>query len=132
MGTRPNVVIVMAKCSHRKEYFGIRFERNDNIHSSLKFLDLRSKESWIGDWAFAIEEQSVIKEGYDKNQIRGFIGFSVSYPGCPHCNGKSIFQCGCGRVACWDGKTQIVTCPHCGMTAQLSGQIESLHSGFDR
>jgi hypothetical protein len=99
--------------------FGIRFEE-------------RKQGQWLADWAFAIEETSAKKEAYDRSQIAGVFGFGVSYPGCPHCQVSSIFQCVCGKVACWDGESRIVTCPWCGSTVELRGQIERMSAGRDR
>lgn len=133
MENRPNIVIVMARCGHSKEYFGIRFEENQSMERYPKHnFGGEPGQFWAADWAFEIRRESGGREGYDKTEISGIFSISPTYPGCPYCHGKSIYKCGCGKVVCWDGETQIVTCPYCGMTAQLSGQIESLYSGFDR
>jgi serine/threonine protein phosphatase PrpC len=65
---------------------------------------------WIANWAFPHKET----------------------PGCPHCDAPSIFQCVCGKVACWDGKSQAVTCPWCDTVVQLRDQIDSLSARTDR
>lgn len=133
MENGPNVVIVMARCSHNKGYFGVRFEENKVGDQGLPFrLHLNPKRLWVADWAFAIESEVGRKEGYDKSEIRGTISMGITYPGCPHCNGRSIFRCSCRKVACWDGKSQMVTCPYCGMTGLVNGQIDRLSSGGDR
>ena len=113
-----NVVIVMSRCSSTKQAFGIRFEE-------------KSQGRWIADWAFVIKEASAKKEGYDRSEIRGTFGFDRAYPGCPHCHSVSIFKCGCDKVACCDTEQRAVTCPWCGSTGELSGQVEKLHAGGD-
>ena len=115
----PNVVIVMARCSRGQQSFGIRFEE-------------KGSGRWIADWAFAIGEASAKREGYDQSEITGVFGFAPDYPGCPHCQAPSIFQCVCGEVACWDGDHHNVTCPWCGTLVELRDQIESLTAGEDR
>jgi len=133
MEKRLSVVVVLARCRHTKEYFGIRFEESKGLAQGSGFgFGLNPKRIWVTDWAFEIANEMGKKERYDKTEIEGIIGMAITYPGCPHCNGKSIFKCGCGKVACWDAETKVVTCPHCGMLARLSGQIESLNSGVDR
>ena len=133
MESRPNVVIVMARCSHSKEYYGIRFEKKASMEGLPKYnFGIEPNHLWVADWAFEIKKESGGREGYDKSEIAGIISIGPTYPGCPHCHGKSIFKCRCGKVVCWDGECQIVTCPYCGMTDRLSGQIESLKAGDDR
>lgn len=119
MKEKLNVVIVMARCSRIRQSFGIRFEEEAPDH-------------WIADWAFSIKETSAKREGYDQNEIRGVFGFARTYPGCPHCQAPSVFQCVCGAVACWDGERRAVTCPWCGTTVELREQIETLNVTGDR
>jgi hypothetical protein len=116
---RPNVVILMARCSRNQRSFGIRVEEKKSGH-------------WVADWAFAIEETSAEREGYDQSEIRGAFNFANTYPGCPHCQAPSVFQCVCGEVACWDGESLTVTCPWCGTVIELREQIEALKVTSDR
>lgn len=62
--TTPNVVIIMARCSHSKQSFGIRMEE--------KF-----PSQWTADWAFAIKEAAAQHEGYDKSEIAGSFSLFV-------------------------------------------------------
>ena len=117
---RPKVVIVMARCSQSKQNFGIRFEER------------KRPGEWAADWAFAINAASAKREGYDRGEIAGSFWFDGPYPGCPSCHARSIFKCRCGKVACWDGERQIVTCPWCDATGELRGSFESLSAGTDR
>lgn len=112
------VVIIIARCSHTKQAFGIRFEE-------------KAKGQWIADWAFAVKETYASKEGYDRNTIIGTFMFDTSYSGCPYCQAKSIYKCSCGKVNCWDGQTNIVICSWCAQTVTLGGQIEMLNAGED-
>lgn len=119
MSETGSVVIVVARCSRGQGSFGIRFEE-------------RAPGEWVGDWAFAMKEASAKREGYDRGEIGGDLAFDAGYPGCPHCRAVSIFKCGCGKVACWDGETRRVTCPWCRSTGEMRGQIESLGAETDR
>lgn len=112
------VVIVMSRCSPSGQPFGIRFWE-------------KSKDQWIANWAFAIKETYAKKEGYNLNTIVGMFTLDTTYPGCPYCNAKSIFKCGCGKVNCWDGMTSIVTCSWCNQIGELGGQFETLSAGED-
>jgi len=119
MNEKTEVVIVLMRCSHLRSSSGIRFEK-------------RAEQDWAGTWAFKLREAGAKREGFDKNVIEGAISFDVAYPGCPYCNASSIFQCGCGKVGCWDGETRSVTCPWCGQEGELQGHIQSLSAQADR
>ena len=110
----------MAKCCNTQKNFGIRMEESEG-------------RIWKGTWAFPIKESVACKENYDKNTINGIIQFEPSYPGCPYCEAPSIFLCGnCNKVACFDGRTELVTCPTCNKRGRLDGQIDHLNAGGDR
>lgn len=114
---RPQAVVVMSRCRHSAELFGIRIENKI--------------DKWTADWAFATKDASARREGYDQTRITGKFGVDAEYPGCPHCAARSFFKCNCGKVACWDESRQ-VKCPWCHQTIQLTTQIESLDAGGDR
>lgn len=114
-----NIVIVTGRCSCSKGGFGIRLERGPD-------------NRWLATWSFALKESLAKREGYDKAQISGSFSLEPSYPGCPHCQGHGFFKCGCGKVACWNGESRTVTCPWCGQTGELGGEIDSLDAGTDR
>ena len=118
-----DVVVVMAKCDKYGKSFGIRMEKEKG-----KFL---TKDKWVADWAFAIKESQAKKEGYDKQSISGSFDFANEYPACPHCESQGVYKCVCGNVACWDTKSDIVTCPWCGTEIELGGNISSLDVGGD-
>ncbi|MCL6557471.1 MAG: hypothetical protein K6U74_01475 [Firmicutes bacterium] len=118
MDRKPRVAIVLSKCSYSKQGYGIRFEES-------------SPGQWLGDWAFPIGESVSKREGYDRTSIEGTILFRDTYPGCPHCQSTGIFKCRCGKVACWDGQSCKVTCPWCGASGELKGEIKNLKAGAD-
>lgn len=99
--------IVMAKCRVTKKSFGIRAEKRDN--------------KWFFTWAFKLSDKSAKNEGYDKTTISGEIKIQYDYPGCTHCGATSFCQCGqCGKILCYPGTGNSVTCPHCGITLEVS------------
>lgn len=117
---KPHVVIVMAKCSREKASYGIRYEEKE-------------RGFWAGTWAFPIKDSRAKKENYDKNSIDGSITFDPEYPGCPYCKSKGIFLCGdCNHVACYDGESKTVVCPHCNVKLKLGDRIRHLNAGRDR
>jgi hypothetical protein len=118
----PNVVVVIARCrtSGSGNIFGIRVEE-------------KGQSQWIADWAFPIQEKKASKEGYANSRICGSFGIDPAlYPGCPYCHAPGFLKCGCGKIACWDGESRVVTCPWCGAKGELGGAIESLNAGNDR
>ena len=118
MNEKPNVVIVMARCSRSELAFGVRFEE-------------QSRGQWFGDWAFAMQERAARKEGYTNSEINGAMGLTTGYPGCPHCHAGGLYKCNCGKVVCWDRDAQVVVCPWCKCAGQPGGQVESLKAGGD-
>jgi len=120
MSKERKIVIVTGRCSQSKAGFGIRFERHSSTHQ------------WIATWAFPVKEAAAKREGYDKSQIGGSFAIEPTFPGCPHCQGKGFVKCGgCGKVACWNGESQTVTCPWCSQDGCLGGQVEILEAGGD-
>ncbi len=112
-----NVSVVMARCNTNRKSFGIRLEERRHGH-------------WTANWAFAIKEQSAKREGYDRNEMKGSFEIADEYPGCPYCEGNGMYKCGsCGKVACWDSVTITVTCPTCGVKADIGGDLDSLTGG---
>jgi hypothetical protein len=119
MSERPRVRIVMGRCRHHRQGFGLRFEE-------------QGRGQWLADWAFVIKEKSAQREGYDRSEITGSFGFAQAYPGCPHCRAQAAFKCGCGKVSCWDGEGSTVICPWCGASGHIGGTAETLGTGSDR
>lgn len=113
------VVIVLSKCSNKKELFGIRVEE-------------KSPGKWSADWAFKIQDAMAKKEGYAEIKIPVF-EIESAYPGCPYCKNRSFFQCTCGyKLSCWNERDKTVTCGWCGHQSELNGNIENITAGEDR
>ncbi len=119
MSRMPDVVVLMALCSRHKKSFGVRLEQ-------------KSRRQWVADWAFPLQEKAAKKEGYDRTEIKGQFSFDQEYPGCPYCENPGLFHCSCDQIACWDSKTNRVTCPACGDAIELGGTVTSLRAGGDR
>lgn len=115
----PNVAVILARCRRYRHGYGIRIEEYD-------------RGTWIGDWAFAVRDDVARRERYDNSVIEGHFSFSDSYPGCPHCGDTFAFLCGCGRSACWDDQTRIVTCPWCGVRGEVAGHVTRIAIDGDR
>lgn len=109
------MIAVMCRCSKTKKLFGMRFDKaKGNV--------------WECAWAFPM------KEGADKrgsgflSTIKGTFEIGDEYSGCPHCGNQSFFMCGkCKKLACWDGKSEHVVCPHCGFAGDLDFPITEIH-----
>ena len=119
MSKMPNVVVVPAWCQQTRRLFGVRMEEKSPSH-------------WEGTWAFAMKDKAAAREGYDKTELRGSFELGAAYPGCPHCKSDSLFKCDCGKVTCWDGQTERVTCGWCSAIMNLEGTVDSLSAGTDR
>jgi hypothetical protein len=107
-----NAVVVNARCKRNRQAFGIRMEE-------------KSPRYWVADWAFAVKDAVAKKEGYSQN-ISGRFDFADEYPGCPHCGGKTLMVCSCGKVSCWDGISTRVTCPWCLREVEISGVADQI------
>jgi hypothetical protein len=112
-----NVVIVLGRCRRSRRPFGIRFEE-------------KGRNRWLADWAFAVKETTAGREGYDRGEITGSFSFDPAFPGCPSCEARNLFKCDCGKVSCWGGEA-VVTCPWCGNTGQIKGEVSGLGAGGD-
>lgn len=104
--------VALCKCTHTKNAYGIRFEKTGT--------------NWTYTWAFPIREKTAVHEHYDKTKITGALIEGEEYPGCPHCGARGFFLCSCGKLNCWDGESQIVTCSWCETTNRLGGCIDSI------
>jgi|GEM_PF-912854 hypothetical protein len=113
-----NIAIVIGKCGHNKQIFGIRFQRD-------------AQNLWLATWAFAIKELIAQREGYAATKLDGRFIFDERFPGCPYCKAKSFFCCECGKLACCDVKLAVVDCPWCGIHGRITGDATSLTGGGD-
>jgi hypothetical protein len=120
MSKRPQVVIVMARCSRRNKGIGVRFEEVSRGH-------------WIANWAFPVNEEIGRREGYDRQRIIGSFTLDENeFPGCPYCDNQSFVRCGCEGLGCWNGESRYYTCPYCGSAGEVGGAVDSLSAGGDR
>lgn len=126
-----NVAIVLARCQKRGGAFGIRFEKETG-EVGAGGLEIGRADRWLADWAFPLAEAAGRREGYDDAAIDGSFHFATRYPGCPWCESRGIVSCECGKVACWDGRSESVRCPWCEARSTIGGTIDKLRSGRDR
>ncbi len=114
------IIKVLARCSKTKKPYGIRFREKKNHPGK-----------WVARWVDVIREESAKQGGYEPTDVPGKFSLHAEYK-CPHCGAGSIFQCGCKFVlSCWDGVTNPVTCPWCGITGELGGRIQKVVSVVD-
>jgi hypothetical protein len=118
VGAELNVKIVLGRCCSAGLLFGMRFEET-------------GRGRWVADWAFPMKEGAARREKFDRTEVGGIFAFAAEYPGCPGCGVRSVFQCGCGKVACWDAESKRVRCPWCGQSGTLDGTIDRLVAGGD-
>lgn len=111
--TKPEVAIAICKCSSNRELYGIRLEKRRN--------------NWEYTWTFPISERAAKSEGFDSTMISGPFAQGEEYPGCPYCKTINFFCCGtCGKLNCWDGFSNCVTCRWCNTSSSISGTIQEL------
>jgi hypothetical protein len=113
-----NVKIVLGRCCRSKLLFGIRFEE-------------KGRGRWAADWAFTLKEGTAKRERFDHSEVTGSFSFTPDYPGCPGCGVPSVFQCSCGKIACWDTESKRVKCPWCNESGTLDGTINRMSVGGD-
>lgn len=114
-----NVVIVLSRCTHNGESFGIRIEE-------------QAPGKWMADWAFSVQASVANREGYDHGEINGTIAIASGYPGCPYCEARSFMRCHCDKVSCWDTHSTQFICPWCNQAGQIGDkQITQLKVGGD-
>lgn len=99
--------VVMAQCGQTKQCIGITLNPITSKH-------------YRAMWAFKIKKDIAKREHFDKTSVDGNIDLDIDFCGCPYCGATSFYFCGkCGKMVCYDGKTEIVTCPNCGTTSEL-------------
>ena len=102
---------IVTRCgSHQKKPYIVRFRQRE--------------AGWVFENATAIPETKV--GGGDVVNLEGQFLEGPQYPGCPHCKSRSFFLCTCGKLNCWDGRMQQVTCAWCAITARIGGQIQRI------
>ncbi|GAB2618144.1 hypothetical protein Aab01nite_31790 [Paractinoplanes abujensis] len=117
--SRPNVVAMISRCSTARQPFGIRLEET-------------GRRNWMVTWAFPVKESTAGKEGYDRSSIDGSFSTTDDYPGCTSCGATSLVLCNnCSKLGCWRGDQRVYTCPWCGSSGVVEGEITSLQAGRD-
>ena len=112
--------VVMAQCNKTKQCIGVTF---NPINSRLYRIM----------WSFKIKEDTARKEKYDKKSVNGNIDVDVDFQGCPYCGAKQFYFCGkCGKMVCYDGVSEIATCPNCNnqSTLQVADNFHIEGGGF--
>lgn len=113
-----NAEVVSAKCGSSKLVFGIRLEEV-------------SSGAWAMNWAFPIDAERVVAEGYE-GTIVGSPSIDPVYPGCPSCGNKSIMQCfRCRAITCLGAEARVGTCAYCGNAGRIEGSITSMQGSGD-
>lgn len=156
---QPKVVSAPARCATTSRPFGIRIRvlpqsgaevigvfnvleaslpkspklettaKRDESGGQLRGLQKFGSTTSVGETS-ALPSQG---SEWDSLNIKGTFSLSPTYPGCPECQAAAFFKCGsCSRLACWDGKAQIVTCPWCKHESHLSGEITDLDARPDQ
>ena len=107
---------------HRKS-FGIRIEQRGS--------------EWVRTWAFPIDEQKAMREGYSASSTIALSGTDDAYPGCPHCGNKTVAMCVCNKISCVGGGQDFgsymeLTCPWCGSRGQygVASSIDVAGGGY--
>ena len=96
--------VILAKCPYAglqaDNLFGIRIQKFGS--------------DWKRTWAFKIDEERALHEGYDKERIHGTFYETDEYPGCPYCGVLEFAQCGgCKKIFCSKYEERSI-CPWCG------------------
>ena len=102
----PEARIALCKCKETKKIFGVRMEK--------------AQDGWNCTWAFPISEKSAKREGYDATVLKGNIGWTSEYRGCPYCGTKAFIVCeSCRGLNCHTSTSEYFTCEWCGSTGRL-------------
>jgi hypothetical protein len=102
-----NAKVILCKCPRKHGSEG----------SDAKTFGIRIEEQrgdWVRTWAFKIDEDKAKREGFDKTPATGTLNLTPEYPGCPYCGTNNLAQCSCGKLFCWSGESNLITCPWCG------------------
>ena len=59
--------------------------------------------------------------------LEGVFMVGAGYGGCPRCRAPGFVKCGvCAELGCWDSSWVLFSCPVCGNSGPVSGDISSL------
>jgi hypothetical protein len=100
-----------AKCSKTKKPFIIRFDKGAD-----------------GKWCMTyglVPVQPTQNSGSTETMDFSRFRIGPQYK-CPYCGNKTIVECGCGSIGCYDGKSETYYCHECNTSGKVSGSIVSL------
>ena len=105
-GAFPEARIALCKCPESKNTYAIRMEE--------------ISYGWDCTWAFEIREAAAKREGYDTTALKGSLGRTDAYNGCPWCGAKAFVVCSnCQHLCCNVASGNMFTCEWCGTTGEL-------------
>jgi hypothetical protein len=108
-------VLVTAQCRRTKQYFTVHIAE-------------RGHGRWIVSGASIVPHDAEPHMNDGQVTLTGDLGFDAAYPHCPYCQAAQVCQCGCGKIACWDGSRRAITCPWCCVIGEGYSQIEELRA----
>lgn len=108
-------VLVTAQCRRTKQYFTVHIAE-------------RGHGRWIVSGASTVPNDAGPHMNDGQVTLTGDLGFDAAYPRCPYCQAAQVCQCGCGKIACWDGTRRAITCPWCCVIGEGYSQIEELRA----
>jgi hypothetical protein len=108
-------VLVTAQCRRTKQYFTVHIAE-------------RGHGRWIVAGASTVPTDVGSHMNDGQVTLTGDLGFDATYPHCPYCQAAQVCQCGCGKIACWDGTRRAITCPWCCAIGEGYSQIEELRA----
>ncbi len=116
----PEARIALCKCKESKKIYGVRMEK--------------AQEGWNCTLAFPISSDSAKREGYDSTILKGSIGRTPEYNGCPYCGTKVFVVCdACKKLNCQIITGETFTCEWCGNTGRITNYDGAgVQSGGDR
>lgn len=113
---KKTAIVITPMCPRSHEVYGIRIEKREN--------------TWVRTWAFPIKAMVAEREGFQSKMDLSNMKADATFQGCPHCESKTLVQCGdCKKIYCYEGETES-TCPWCGNTGIISdGGWDSVAGG---
>ena len=101
------MLLVPARCGQSRRPFLIRMKR-------------ANAEEWDAVAASAVSEERLRNPEFGNARISGRLKIDGDYPGCPHCDRRSLFVDGrCGsHISCMEPGADHTECPWCGNPAQ--------------
>ena len=120
--------VAVCKCQKTKNNFEIRIEK--------KTQEINNQITQIleATWAYKIRsDANFLSADSSRQELKGIILFSDSYPGCPYCGQKNVCLCGeCNRLSCMDENQSVVVCPWDNKKLRINSKIEGITGGGDR